>query len=264
VPAQSQPRRGRRRLLALLTPVASIVVGLGLWQLVVTVARPNPLAVVGPVRVLSATASLARTGELGGDVGHSLRQLAVGMVIALVLGVLAGLLLGGSRTLAAVFDPWVTALYTVPVIAVAPLIIVAAGLGDAANIAIVAAAAFFPIAINAKAGARAVDGALHDLSASFGADRRETFRHIVVPGSLPYVLTGARLAVGRALIALVAADLFGSTTGLGFLILSGQQNLNTANVYVGVAALAVIGLVLTGGVGLLERRVAASYGVPSS
>jgi ABC-type nitrate/sulfonate/bicarbonate transport system permease component len=251
-------------LLASLTPIASIVVGLGLWQLVVTVVRPNPLAVVGPGRVLSDAVSLARTGELGSDVGHSLRQLAVGVIIALVLGVLAGLLLGGSRALAAAFDPWVTALYTVPVIAVAPLIIVAIGLGDTAKIAIVATAAFFPITINAKAGARAVDGALHELSASFGADRLETFRYIVLPGSLPYVLTGARLAIGRALIALVAADLFGSTTGLGFLILSGQQNLNTANVYVGVAALAIIGLVLTGGIGLLERRVASSYEVTVS
>jgi ABC-type nitrate/sulfonate/bicarbonate transport system permease component len=247
-----------------LTPVASIVAGLALWQLVVTVLRPNPLAVVGPGRVLSDAVSLARTGELGGDVGHSLGQLAIGMLIALVLGVLVGLTLGGSRALAAVFDPWVTALYTVPVIAVAPLIIVGVGLGDTAKIAIVATAAFFPIAINAKAGARAVDGTLHDLSASFAAGRLETFRYIVVPGSLPYVVTGARLAIGRALIALVAADLFGSTTGLGFLILSGQQNLNTPNVYVGVIALAIIGLALTGGVGLLERRIASSYGVSAS
>lgn len=262
MPAPAKPRR--RRLPALVAPVVSILVGLGLWQLLVTVVRPNPLAVVGPGRVLSDAVSLARTGELGADVGHSLRQLAVGMVLALVLGVLAGLLLGSNRALAAALGPWVTALYTVPVIAVAPLVIVAIGLGDAAKIAIVATAAFFPIAINAQAGARAVDGTLHDLSASFGADRRETFRYVIVPGSVPYVLTGARLAVGRALIALVAADLFGSTSGLGFLILSGQQNLNTANVYVGVAALAVIGLVLTGGVGLLERRVASSYGVAGS
>src|SRR5262249_3462512 len=150
----------------------------------------------------------------------------------------------------------ITVLYTIPVIAVAPLVIVGLGIGDTAKIAIVAASGFFPVAINAQAGAAGViEGSLRDVSRSFRANRWETLWFLTVPGTVPFILTGIRLAIGRALIALVAADLFGSTSGIGYLILSGQQNLKTDDVYVGVVTLGVIGIVLTAVVTLVERRV---------
>jgi ABC-type nitrate/sulfonate/bicarbonate transport system permease component len=97
---------------------------------------------------------------------------------------------------------------------------------------------------------------LRDVARSFRADRLETLCFLTVPGAVPHLLTGIRLAIGRALIALVAADLFGSTSGLGYLILSGQQNLRTADVYVGVVTLSVIGIALSAVVGTFERRMA--------
>jgi ABC-type nitrate/sulfonate/bicarbonate transport system permease component len=251
------PPPARARLRRAAVPVLSILAGLALWQLVIALFHPNQLAVVGPADIVRGAVELLRAGTLGPDIGLSLLQLAAGLLIAVVAGALAGLLLGTNRWLAGAVGPWVTALYTIPVIAVAPLVIVGLGIGSATKIAIVAASGFFPIAINTQAGAAQVaDGALRDVARSFRADRLETLCFLTVPGAVPHLLTGIRLAIGRALIALVAADLFGSTSGLGYLILSGQQNLRTADVYVGVVTLSVIGIALSAVVGTFERRMA--------
>jgi ABC-type nitrate/sulfonate/bicarbonate transport system permease component len=240
-------------------PLLSIVGGVALWQLLIVVVHPNPLAVVSPAQVVRDGAALITAGTLWPDIQLSLLQLLAGMAIAIVLGALAGLLLGTNRWVGAAVGPWITVLYTIPVIAVAPLVIVGLGLGNPAKIAIVAASGFFPIAINTQVGAaQMIQSSLRDVSRSFRATRTETLRFLTVPGTIPFILTGIRLAIGRALIALVAADLFGSTSGIGYLILAGQQNLKTDDVYVGVVTLGVIGIVLTALVALFERRVTAA------
>jgi ABC-type nitrate/sulfonate/bicarbonate transport system permease component len=242
-----------------LVSVASIVVGIALWQLAIEAFHPNPLAIVAPLDVARDARHLFAAGELWPDIRLSLYQLLIGMVVAIAAGTAVGVLLGASRWLAGAVGPWITGLYTIPVIAVAPLVIVGLGIGNEAKISIVAASAFFPIAINAQTGAAQLTaGPLRDVSRSLRATWTETLRFLVLPGTAPYILTGIRLAIGRALIALVAADLFGSTKGIGYLILSGQQNLDTADVYVGVVTLSVIGLVLTGLVAAVERRMNAN------
>lgn len=246
----------RDRVRRIAVPALSIAGGIVVWQLVIEVFHPNQLAVVGPSDIARGAAALVRGGVLGPDVGLSLVQLAIGLALAVVAGAAAGLLLGTNRWVAGAVGPWVTALYTIPVIAVAPLVIVGLGIGSATKVAIVAASGFFPIAINTQVGAAAVSGGeLRDVARSFRADRIETLRYLTVPATVPYILTGIRLAIGRALIALVAADLFGSTSGLGYLIISGQQNLRTADVYVGVVTLSLIGIILTSVVAAAERRL---------
>ncbi|HEY4462594.1 MAG TPA: ABC transporter permease [Streptosporangiaceae bacterium] len=235
------------------TPL-SILGGLVIWQLAVSLFHPNSLAIVGPWATLTEGIQLARAGTLGTDVATSLEEFAAGLAAAVVAGMIAGFWLGLSRRSAAIFDPWLTVLYTVPVIAVAPLIVVALGLGTGSKMVIVAISAFFPIAINCQTGARQVDNKLREVCLAFGANRREIFRFALLRGTAPYLLTGVRLAVGRALIGVVAGDLFGSTKGLGYLILAGQQTLHTNDLYVGVAVLSIFGLVLTAVIGLLERR----------
>lgn len=245
-----------RRIRRLVVPPLSIVVGLALWQLVISVFHPNKLAVVGPWEIAEDAKKLFGAGTLGADIRLSLVQLLSGLAIAVVAGTVVGLLLGANRWIAGAVGPWVTVLYTIPVIAVAPLVIVALGFGDTAKITIVVASGFFPIVISTQAGAAAVvEGGLRDVTRAFRANSLETLWYLTLPGTLPHILTGVRLAIGRSLIALVAADLFGSTSGLGYLIISGQQNLNTDDVYVGVVTLSVIGLVLTGLVGYFERRL---------
>lgn len=253
----TRPRTANRSRQPWWATAASIAGGILLWQLAVSVLHPNALAIVGPWDTLTDAVQLARDGTLGADVATSLEEFGAGLAIAIAAGMLAGFCLGLSRRASAIFDPWVTVLYTVPVIAVAPLMVVALGLGTGSKIVIVAISAFFPIAINCQAGARQVDGRLSDVCLAFGASRGEIFRYALLRGTAPYLLTGVRLAIGRGLIGVVAGDLFGATRGLGFLILSGQQNLRTSDLYVGVVVLSVIGLILTAIVGLLERRFTA-------
>jgi ABC-type nitrate/sulfonate/bicarbonate transport system permease component len=247
-------RAGRGRGISALQWVVSVAVLVGLWQLLVTTLHPNPLAIVGPWQVLHQGITLAKAGTLGTDLGTSGEEFGIGFAIAIVLGVGLGVVLGVNRRLASFFDPWVMVFYTVPVIAIAPMIILGLGITVTSKVVIVAAAAVFPILINTQAGVRSVDRGLHDVSVAFRANRIERLRFVLLPGSVPYILTGVRLGVGRGLISVVAGDLFGATSGIGYLILAGQQNLNTASVYVGVVCLSIAGLVLTQLTSMLERR----------
>jgi len=234
--------------------VVAVVGGLVLWQLAVEIFEPNPLTVVGPIEVVESGRSLAEQGLLWNDVSVSVEQFFIGFAYALVLGVTVGVLLGASPRASRFLSPWLMILYTVPVIALAPLIIIWFGIGDTAKVVIVATSAFFPIAINTKVGVAGTDRALIDLTTVFGATRVERLRTVLVPNAVPYILAGVRLGIGRGLVGLVFGDLFGATAGLGYLILRSQQNLQTANVFVGVVVIGLLGLLLGGGVSLLERR----------
>jgi ABC-type nitrate/sulfonate/bicarbonate transport system permease component len=247
----------RRRLARPAVSTISVLSLIGLWQLAVSTLHPNALAIVGPWQVVTAAKQLWVQGLLVNDLRVSGEEFGIGFGIALVAGVAVGVGLGRSRRLAAFFDPWLTIFYTVPVIAIAPMIIIGLGITLTAKVVIVGSATFFPILLNTQAGVRNLDNGLADVATSFRATRTETLRYVILPGSVPYILTGVRLGVGRGLIALVAGDLFGATSGIGYLILSGEQNLNTANVYVGVVLLSIIGLALTRLAGLAERHFAS-------
>jgi ABC-type nitrate/sulfonate/bicarbonate transport system permease component len=232
----------------------SVAVGIGLWQLLVTVTHPSSLVVVGPWTVLQDGRALAADGLLWTDLRVSMEEFGLGFAIALVIGIAAGVRLGTGKRFSEFLNPWVTILYMVPVIALAPLLILSLGIGMKAKVVVVVVASFFPLAMNTRTGIQSVDPGLHEVCRAFRATKAETFRYLLLPGAVPYVLTGVRLALGRGLISLVFADLFGATAGLGYLILSSEQNVETGNVYVAIVLLALIGLSLSWVVGLLERH----------
>ena len=209
---------------------------------------------VGPWTVLQDGRALAADGLLWTDLRVSMEEFGLGFAIALVIGIAAGARLGTGKRLSEFLNPWVTILYTVPVIALAPLLILSLGIGMKAKVVVVVVASFFPLAMNTRTGIQSVDPGLHEVCRAFRATKAETFRYLLLPGAVPSVLTGVRLALGRGLISLVFADLFGATAGLGYLILSSEQNVETGNVYVAIVLLALIGLSLSWVVGLLERH----------
>jgi ABC-type nitrate/sulfonate/bicarbonate transport system permease component len=216
--------------------------------------HPSSLVVVGPWTVLQDGRALAADGLLWTDLRVSMEEFGLGFAIALVIGIAAGARLGTGKRLSEFLNPWVTILYTVPVIALAPLLILSLGIGMKAKVVVVVVASFFPLAMNTRTGIQSVDPGLHEVCRAFRATKAETFRYLLLPGAVPSVLTGVRLALGRGLISLVFADLFGATAGLGYLILSSEQNVETGNVYVAIVLLALIGLSLSWVVGLLERH----------
>jgi NitT/TauT family transport system permease protein len=221
----------------------------------VAVFHPNPISIVGPSAVVDAFVKLAGDGTLWHDFTVSMQQFGLGFLLAAAIGIPLGLFLGGSQRAHDFGDPWVTILYTTPNVALAPLFIIWLGLGNTSHIAIIAIVAVFPILINTIDGVRAVEKELREVGAAFRANRREVFAKIALPGSLPYVFTGLRLALARALVGVVVADLFGASAGLGYLLLQSAQAFKTADVFVAVSVLAALGVFLTGTLRILQKRL---------
>ncbi|MFF4837016.1 ABC transporter permease [Streptomyces sp. NPDC001315] len=231
----------------------SIVGGIALWQGATVVFHVNPLVLASPVQIGRALGDLMSTGELAGHVTTSLRQFGAGFAVAGVLGVVVGLLMGQFRYVRYATEPWVLALYATPSIGLAPLFIIWLGFGFGAKAFIVVLMAFFPVAINTLSGVESLAREWNDVASSFKAGWLERFLKVALPGALPFIFTGLRLAVGRGLVGIVVADFFGAQKGLGFLILQGAQQFRTADVFVGTILLAALGVVLTTFLRFVER-----------
>jgi ABC-type nitrate/sulfonate/bicarbonate transport system permease component len=175
----------------------------------------------------------------------------IGFVTASIIGILSGLLIGRYRYVDAATDWIVNALYATPLIAIIPLVILWFGLGDAAKLFIVTILAVFPVLINTASGVRNVPSALIDVGAAFAANERQVFMKIILPAVLPYIMTGLRLGIGRAIIGMVAAEFFTAITGLGALIVKYGNQYDTASMFVPILILMLLGVSLT----TLVRRV---------
>jgi len=249
-----RPRVGRG------TPFAkrliSFVVVVAIWELAVDFLARGSLLISPPSEIAFAFGNLVRKGELWGHVGVSLYEFAAGFVLAAVTGIPLGVIMGVSRTVKDYVDPWISALYATPIIALSPLLILAFGVGPASKVSVVWLVAFFPMLINTLAGVSSVPPNYVETARSFGATRSAVFTKVMVPASLPFIVSGLRLAVGRGLIGVVVGEIFGSRAGLGYLIETSAQVFDTATMFVGVISFAVLGVVGTGLVQMVENYLA--------
>ena len=223
--------------------VVSIVCVLIAWE--IAGRRINPLFMSYPTAIARASVAMIADGELLKALSTSLRTLLVGFLTASVIGIIMGLLIGRYRTIDAATDWLVTALYATPLIAVIPLVILWFGLGDKAKFFIVTMLAVFPVLINTAAGVRNVPSQLIDVGAAFAANERQVFLKIIFPAVLPYLMTGLRLGVGRAIIAMVAAEFFTAINGLGALIVKYGNQYDTASMFVPILVLMLLGVTLS-------------------
>jgi ABC-type nitrate/sulfonate/bicarbonate transport system permease component len=234
--------------------MAAIVIVLAGWELLGR--HVNPLFMSYPSAIARAAVVLIGNGELLTALESSLQTLLIGFVSASIIGVLIGLFIGRYRSVDAATDWLVNALYATPLIAIIPLVILWFGLGDAAKLFIVTLLAVFPVLINTAAGVRNVPAALIDVSAAFAANERQVFTKIILPASLPFMMTGLRLGIGRAIIGMVAAEFFTAITGLGALIVKYGNQYDTASMFVPILVLMLLGVGLTAAVRTLEDRIA--------
>jgi ABC-type nitrate/sulfonate/bicarbonate transport system permease component len=209
-----------------------------------------------PTAILAAVPQMVMSGELLRALLSSLQALVVGLVIAVGFGTLLGLLMGRYRLVDQILDVQINALYATPNVALVPLVILWFGLGLTAKIFIIFLAAFFPIIVNTYAGVRNVSRGLVEVALAEGASERQVFSKIVVPAALPFITTGIRLAMGRAVVGMVVAELFTAVSGLGGAIVIYGNAFATDKLFVIIILLALIGLALTESVRLLERRLA--------
>ncbi len=254
-PPARRGRFGGARRLSLIRGVVSVVVVLAAWEAAVRILQPSTVIIVAPSAIPPAFWRLAETGELWTHFYVSMKQFLLGYLLASALAIPIGLWMGASRRAHDYGDPWLTALYATPNVALAPLFIIWLGFGDTSHIAIIALVAFFPVIINTIDGVHAVERDLREVGIAFRANKREVFALVDLPGAMPYIFTGLRLAMARALVGIVVADLFGAQAGLGFLILTSAQLFATADVFVGVLILAALGVGLTFALRVLQKKL---------
>ncbi len=250
--ATRRPRRGPAdRTLALIVPVLALL----LWEGLVRAGRLNALFFPPPTLVFGTMIAMTASGELPLEVGASLRRVLVGFVLGAGPAVVLGLAMGWSRRLRALVEPMIAATYPVPKIALLPMIMLIFGIGEASKIVIVAVGAFYPAAINAIAAVLEIRPTYFEVARNFGASRWKTFTRVVLPGSLPIVFTGLRLAFGIALLLVVAAEFVAAREGVGAMIWLAWQTLRTEKLYAGVVTWAGLGLLSTAALAALERRI---------
>jgi NitT/TauT family transport system permease protein len=233
----------------------SIVVGLALWEVLSRVVVANPLFLAAPSQICGAVISLAASGELGRHIAVSGLEFIIGYVVASLLGIALGLAMASSVTAKQVSQPWISGLYATPTIALAPLFILWFGIGIWSKVLVVIFLVLFPVTINTEAGLRTTSPRLVEMLRSFGATPRQIFLKVSLPSAMPFILAGLKLGIGRGLIAVVVAELFGSRAGLGRLISQAADAFNMPELFAGVIVLAVAGIAMTAGFSWLERKL---------
>lgn len=216
----------------------------------------NPIFGSYPTAIFSASIELVRDGRLGGALVQSLQPFLLGYGLAIVAGVPLGLVLGRFAAVEAALGIFVTGGYAMPLVALVPLLILWFGLGFAVKAAVIFLMAIFPIVINTWLGVKSVPKALIEVGKSLVASDAVILRRIVLPATLPYIMAGIRLAVGRAVVGMVVAEFFTQISGLGGIIINAGNNFDTATMFVPIIVLMVLAIGLNHLIGWLERVIA--------
>jgi NitT/TauT family transport system permease protein len=239
-------RVGREVWISFLT-VASVI---ALWEMAIDLHWVTSPFVVSPSTILKATIESLSDGDLLGDTAVTLRRTFAGFFAGSLLGLVVGLSMGWSRTVKALLNPVIWVIYPLPKIALLPLIMLLIGLGEPPIILIIALGAFFPVAVNSASGVAGIEPIYLDVARNYGAGRFQTFAKVLVPGSLPIIFTGLRLALGISLLLAVVAELSIASDGIGAMLWLSWETLRVERIYVAIAVIAVLGLLLNWLLGL--------------
>jgi len=247
-------RRFRRSIRNLGIRLLSLVVFLLLWEW--AGANIDPVLFTTPTAVAKAAVEMIGSGELWAYLWPSLKVLIIGFSLAVVFGIGMGLLLARYEILDVSLSVYITFLYSIPSVALVPLIVLWAGFDTTAKVIILFLFAFFPMVINTYQGVKAVDPKLVEVGRAFRCSERQLWGNIVLPASLPFIVTGLRLALGRGLIGMVLADLYTAISGIGYLIVRTASTYQVAKMFVPIVTLGLLGVTLTALLRLAEKYVA--------
>jgi len=234
-----------------------VIAFLTLWQGVASARVVPELFLPGPTDIYAAFRSYIREGSIWIDLNFSARALFIGYGLAILVGLPLGLLMGWYRRFRFALDPFVSFFYSMPRIALVPLLIIWLGIGIKSKIAVVYLGAFFPIVINTMAGVRNLDSSLLKAARSFSASDAQIFRTIALPGSVPFILTGLRLGVGHAVIGVFVGELIAAQHGVGYMMATAGATFQTPKVFVGLIIFSTTGMCLTYLLRAIENRFQA-------
>lgn len=237
---------------------ATIVLLLVVWQFWPDLFPLKPgtkLFFAVPSQIAGTLWDMFATGSIWTPLGVSASAFAVGLVLAIAVGLPLGVLIGRSATLNAMIDPFITAFNATPRLVFLPLLMLWFGIGIWSKVAVVFIGALFPLLINTQEGVRNADKLLINVVRSFGASEWDIARLVVVPNALPFIIVGLRLAIGRAVLGVVVAEFFGSQEGLGVVMVRAASSFKVDVVFAGLIVFAALSLIMTGLIKLIEDRL---------
>jgi NitT/TauT family transport system permease protein len=226
------------------------------WELGVQAGVISGLYFPEPSLIGRTLSKMVANGELIGHIGATLRRVLWGMLLGCVPGLLLGLVMGRSVRVRGLVDPFIAAAHPLPKIALLPLIMVIFGVGETSLIIVAAAGAFFPLLINTMSGVLGIPQLYFEVAHSYCAGRRKVLRRVVLPGSLPAILTGLRLAANVTLLVSVAVEMISARQGLGAMIWMAWNTMRTEEMYVSLLVITGMGVCITLALHALSRWIA--------
>lgn len=223
-------------------PILIVAALLIVWEWQSRVGGLSTLFFPAPSVIADALLKTSISGELLTNTGITLIRVILGFVIGGVAGTFLGLLMGWSGRLRYIVDPLIAASHPIPKLALLPIIIIIFGLGETSKVVIIAVTVFFPMLINSMAGTRQISPIQFEVASSYKVNRSRTFLRVVLPGSLPFVLAGARLALNIALLITVAVEMLSVSDGLGAMVWLAWQTLRTEELYASIFVVSVLGV----------------------
>jgi ABC-type nitrate/sulfonate/bicarbonate transport system permease component len=247
-------KRGSVRRQRLFYGSLGIIAVLVPWELLVRSGAVDPVLIGSPVEVARTLVDLFKEGTIWTDLWVSFKEWSLGFVMASVAGIIIGGVAGWFRWVRYIAEPWLNVLYAIPELALIPIFILWFGIGLEFKVWLAFLSAIFVVAINTMAGVHSTEAKYLAVSTTYGASRMRVFRTVVLPGSVPYIITGLRQASGRALVGIIGAEFLSANQGIGFFISLSGQTINTNQVMAGVILLAAFGILTGEFFRLIEQR----------
>jgi sulfonate transport system permease protein len=218
--------------------------------------RVNPILFTYPTAIIRAFIGLVASGELQSYMKESLLVLLYASILAVVIGVIFGVVMGRFAIVDWATDIYISALYSMPMVAMVPLIVLWFGFKVPAKVIIVFLFMVFPILLNTYQGVKDVDRNLQEVARSFCSTEGQLWRHLIIPSAIPFIVVGVRLAIGRGLVGMIVAEFYTSVTGLGYMIVRYANAFETDKLFVPIVVVMVLGVGLMGLAKWVEGRIA--------
>lgn len=235
-----------------------------IWQLIFTFGNYSEALFPSPKGVLKGFMELVSDGVLFEDIRDSMIRFAIGYSLSVILGITLGLILGWFTNIWGFINPIVQLLRPISPMAWLPFIVLWFGIGDLPAIAIIFIAAFFPILLSTVSAVGSVDQTYLKVAKNFGIKQPQVLTKIILPSAFPNIATGLHLALGTAWVFLVAGEMVGAQSGLGFLIIDARNNLRADMLMAAMVVIGVIGLLLDSLIRLLEKWISNKWGIVSN
>jgi ABC-type nitrate/sulfonate/bicarbonate transport system permease component len=240
-------------------PLILVSFVLVVWETGVRLDLISALFFPAPTTIAKTLAQTIASGEIITALAATFSRVFFGLLIGGTLGLIMGLAMGWSRSLQIVADPIIAALHPIPKISIFPLIMIVFGIGEASKVVTVAISTFFPMLINTMAGVRQISPIHFEVAENYGANRFCTFTHVVVPGSLPLILVGARLSLNTALVLTIAVELLTAREGLGAMIWLAWETFRTEELYASLVVISILGFSFNRTIQYLHHRFLPWY-----